>query len=222
RPEYAGRRPRSERMSALELGGDELDLELTSLADQADAERAPDRVADHEPVKLVDALDRRLVDRDDQVFGAEARARRGAVLDDLHDLDTAVLTELPCEPRGQWTRTAREAEVRAAKPPLSHQRSDDPARRCVDRDREAEADARDGGVDPDDAAATVRERAAGVARIECGVRLDHVVDEPLVRSGPRRQRPPERGDDTRGHRAAEAVRVPDRDDELADAQALRV
>src|SRR5581483_723790 len=44
----------------------------------------------------------------------------------------------------------------------------------------------------------------------------------VVEPGARRQRPPERGDDARGDRAGEAVRVPDRDDELPDLQRLGV
>src|SRR5919204_1274890 len=52
-----------------------------------------------------------------------------------------------------------------------------------------------GGVDPDDVPRPVGERAAGVAGIERGVGLDHVVDDS---SALRRQRSPERGDDAGG------------------------
>ena len=83
---------------------------------------------------------------------------------------------------------------------------------------EPEPDARDRGVDPDDAPAAVDERAAGVARVERRVGLDHVVDHAPGVAVADRQRAAERGDDARGHRAREAVRVADRDDELADAQ----
>ena len=71
---------------------------------------------------------------------------------------------------------------------------------------------------PDDAAAPVDERAAGVARVERRVGLDHVVDDAHRAARAGRQRAAERGDDAGGHRAGEAVRVADRDDELADAQ----
>ena len=67
----------------------------------------------------------------------------------------------------------------------------------------------------------VRERAARVARVERRVGLDHVVDDARPRR-PRRQRAAERRDDARRDRAGEPVRVADRDDELADAQALGV
>src|SRR5207248_11728230 len=80
----------------------------------------------------------------------------------------------------------------------------------------------DGGVDADDAAAAVGERAARVAGVERGVGLDHVVDVPDSGAGAGWQRAAEGRDDAGGHGAAEPVRVSDRDDELADAQLLRV
>ena len=75
---------------------------------------------------------------------------------------------------------------------------------------------------PDHPPAAVRERAARVARVERGVGLDHVVDDAAGAPRARRQRAAERRDDAGGDRAAEPVRVADRDDELADAQALGV
>jgi hypothetical protein len=68
----------------------------------------------------------------------------------------------------------------------------------------------------------VGERAARVAGVERGVGLDHVVDDAAWRAGARRQRAAERRDDAGRDRAGEAVRVADRDDELADAQPLGV
>ena len=44
--------------------------------------------------------------------------------------------------------------------------------------RQPEPDARDRGVDPDHAAVAVDQRAAGVARVQRGVGLDDVVDDP--------------------------------------------
>src|SRR5207237_5959008 len=117
--------------------------------------------------------------------------------------------QLACKPRRQWAGSAGEAEVGAPKAALRHQGANDLAGRGVDRDGQAEADARYGGVDPYDPCATVRERTAGVAGIERGVGLDDVVDDANVRAGPRRQRPSERRDDACGDGAGEAVRVPD-------------
>ena len=58
----------------------------------------------------------------------------------------------------------------------------------VDGHGQAEPDARDGGVDADDAAAAVGERAARVAGVERGVGLDHVVDD-AARSAVGSERP---------------------------------
>ena len=80
----------------------------------------------------------------------------------------------------------------------------------------------DGGVDPDDVAAAVGERASGVAGVKRRVRLDDVFDDATC--GPRvdRQRAPERRDDAGRHQPGEPVRVPDGDDELASTELLRV
>ena len=101
--------------------------------------------------------------------------------------------------------------------PLAHQRADDPSRRRVDRNREPEPDSRDGRVDPDDARPPVGERAPRVARIEGGVRLDDVVDDPAAAASAASDRV---RDDAGSHGAREAVRVADRDDELPDRQQL--
>ena len=77
----------------------------------------------------------------------------------------------------QRPRPAGDADVGAAHAALAHQRADDAARRGVDRDGEAEADAGDRGVDADHAAEAVDERAARVARVQRGVGLDDVVDD---------------------------------------------
>ena len=68
----------------------------------------------------------------------------------------------------------------------------------------------------------VGERAAGVAGVERGVGLDHVLDHPPGRAAAGRQRPAERADDARGHRARQPERVADRDDELADDEPVGV
>src|SRR5205807_3031200 len=132
---------------------------------------------------------------------------------DLAHLDAPGATELAGEPRRQRPLLPADAEVGAAEPALGHQRADDLPGRGVDRHSEAETDTGDRRVDADHAAAAVGERAARIAGIESGVGLDDVVDDAYVHSGARRQRASERRHDTRGDRAGEAVRVPDRDDE---------
>jgi hypothetical protein len=87
---------------------------------------------------------------------------------------------------------------------------------------EPEADAGDRGVDPDDPAGGVRERAAGVPRVQRGVGLDHVVDEPDQPAVTDRHRPAEGAHHADGHRPGESHRIADGDHQLSDAQRVRV
>ena len=75
------------------------------------------------------------------------------------------------------------------------------------------------GVHADDFAMRGHQRAAGIARVERGVGLDHVVDQP---AGTRAQRAAERRDDARGHRRLEAERIADGDHQLSAPQPLGV
>ena len=179
---------------------------------------AADVLGGQQAMHVVDAADGQVVDRDDQVLGAQAGGggrRRGR---DLDHLDAAVAADRSGDARRQRARPAGDPDPGAAHAAVAHQRGDDAAGGRVDGDREAEPDAGDGGVDADDVAAAVDERAAGVAGVERRVGLDDVVDDPGRLAGARRQRAAERGHHAGGHRAGEAVRVADRDDELADAQ----
>ncbi len=185
-------------------------------------ELAPDPLPDHQPLEVADVGERLAVDPDDQVAGAEAGVGGRAVLDDLDYLDPIGLAGLGGEARRQRSRAAGDADVGAPHSALADQFGDDPPRRGVDRDGEAEADAGDGGVDADHAGESVAERAAGVAGIERGIGLDHVLDQARGRAGAGRERAAERGDDAGRDRAAEPVRAADRDDELADPEALGV
>src|SRR4051812_14848649 len=58
--------------------------------------------------------------------------------------------------------------------------------------------------------------------VERGVGLDHVVDDTHVRARAGRKRASERRHHAGSDGAGESVRIPDRDDELADAQLFRV
>ena len=86
----------------------------------------------------------------------------------------------------------------------------------VDRDREADALALrvDRRVDADHLAAQIEERPAAVAGVDARVGLDEVVVRPGA-DGPALG-----ADDAHRHRVAEAERVADRHDVLADAQRL--
>ena len=70
----------------------------------------------------------------------------------------------------------------------------------------------DRGVDADHFARRGHQRAAGIARIERGVGLHHVLDHP---AGARLQRSSERRDDACGDRRVEAERIADGDRDLA-------
>src|SRR3954453_15677198 len=111
-----------------------------------------------------------------------------------------------------------DAEVGMLDAAVLEQLLDDAADR-VAGDREADADVAaavgrlDLRVDADDLAAGVDEGAAGVARVDRRVGLDHVVDREAVR---RLDLALERRDDARGHRPVETERIADRDHRIAD------
>ncbi len=96
---------------------------------------------------------------------------------------------------------------------------DDPLCR-VDRRRETDGlrAGDDRRIDADHLARRVDERASGVAGIQRGIGLDHVVDH-AARYGA--QRTPERGHDACGHRLGEAERVAHGNRDLPDAQFRR-
>jgi hypothetical protein len=125
--------------------------------------------------------------------------------------------------RWQRARSNRDADLRAPHTAFADQGGDDRPGRLVDGHRQSEPETGKRGVDADNAAATVDQRAARVSGIEGGVGLDDVLDQSLRTTPPAdRQRAPETADDTGRDRAREAVRIADRDDELAHAQALGV
>jgi hypothetical protein len=80
----------------------------------------------------------------------------------------------------------------------------------------------DGRVDPDHPRVAGGQGAAGVARVERGVGLDHVVDQPDQPPVPRRDGPAEAADHARRHRTGQPQRVADRDDELPDPEYVGV
>jgi hypothetical protein len=91
--------------------------------------------------------------------------------------------------------------------------------RRVGSDREADALGAhdDGGVDADDASARIDQRTAGIAGVESGVGLDHVIDQA---AGAGAQGASNGADHARGHRLLEAEGVADGDGELARADRL--
>ena len=198
------------------------DLKSSQRSPRSTRTAAPaDRFAGHQPLDIVDPLDRLAVELDDQVLGPQPGALGRAVRRHLDDLDAAVAVPL--------------ARARAAAAGGGRRRSRcrpgarDPSRIsapmiCRVASLIGTASPRPTPATavliPTTRAAAVDQRAARVARIQRGVGLDHVVDEADGASRPSGQRAAERRHDAGGHGAGEPVRVADRDDQLADAQPL--
>ena len=170
--------------------------------------------------QTVGTVDRHAVDRRDHVAGLEpgllARAAGGGLLD---------LGPGGRDATGGDRVAHRDADTcvgrRLARGELLHDRP-----RLVDRDREAEADraalalggrpARtDGGVDADDVAVQVDQRATGVAGVDRRVGLDRGEDRALATAAGV-DRAVQRADDAAGDGALEPERRPDGHDLLAD------
>ena len=116
---------------------------------------------------------------------------------------------------GNRHRLARHADVASAHAAVPNQVPGHEARRAA-RDGEAQAMSRldHRRVDADHRAGRIDQRTAGVAGIERRIGLNDVFDQP---SRLRAQRAADGADDARRDRVMEAVRVADRDGDLADA-----
>ena len=126
------------------------------------------------------------------------------------------------DPRRQRPRAAGDADPRAAHAAVAHQGGDDPARGRVDRDRQAEADAGDRGVDADDSPGPSTSAPPELPGFSAAsVWMTSSIMRVAVRSRAGSERPSAETTPG-GHRAGVAVRVADRHDELADAQLRRV
>ena len=92
---------------------------------------------------------------------------------------------------------------------------------CVARNGKADAlrRANHGRVHADYFPRGIDERAAGIARVQCRVGLDDVVNQAARL---RLHRPPERADHARGYARLETERISNRDRQLANAQALGI
>src|SRR5205823_14726465 len=144
-----------------------------------------DAVADHEALEVAGLLHGDAVDIEDEVLVTEPGCRRRAALDHLDDLDAEVTPDAVGGAGRERTASAGDAEVGAPETPLAHEGGDDAPGRVVDRHGQAEADARDGGVDADQPTGAVDEGTARVAGVEGGVGLDDVLDEAAGRACPR-------------------------------------
>ena len=153
--------------------------DLVVAAGDPEPDLPADELADEEALEVADALDRAAVQLDDQVAGSDARRRRGAPVEELDHLERRGRDRgrgrarrgsgrvPPTTPRyARRTRPSRISEARIARVVASIGTA---SPRPIPGDR---------GVDADDAPARIGKRAAGVARVQRGVGLDHVLDEP--------------------------------------------
>src|SRR5689334_8795917 len=93
--------------------------------------------------------------------------------------------------------------------------------RCIDRDRKAYAlcGQNDRRVHADDFAVRRDKRTTGISRIQCGIGLNDVIDQPArLRS----QRASKRADDTRSDCRLETVRISDSNHKLAHTYGLGI
>ncbi len=124
-------------------------------------------------------------------------ALRRAAVDHLDHLDSPLGAGFGAGPRRQRAGPAGDPEVGPPHPAVGDQGRDDPLGRRAHRHGQPEPDACDGGVDADHVPAAVRQRAAGVARVQRGIGLDDVVDHAHSAAGAGRQRAAKRRDDAR-------------------------
>ena len=116
-------------------------------------------------------------------------------------------------PARQRHRVDADAEPGAVHAAMAQDLADHEAHRVAgDRKADALRAADHRGVDADDSASRRHQRAAGIAGIERGVGLDHVLDRPAAARG---ERTAERRDDAGRDGGIEAERVADRHRDLA-------
>ncbi len=109
------------------------------------------------------------------------------------------------------------AEIGAAHATVADERDGDTLG-GIRGDREADPlrGENDRGVDADDRAVRVHQRATGVARVERRIGLNHVIQKPSRRTA---HGAAQGTHDARGHGVLESVRTADRDGDLADPHA---
>ena len=121
---------------------------------------------------------------------------------------------------------AADAEVGPPDPASGGQRAHDHSGRLVDRHGHAQAltdpGADEGGVDAYYLSRTVCQCAARVARVEGGVGLDDIPEQPVTGASRRQQATAEGAHDPGAHRALEAERVTYGHDQLTDPEPARV
>src|SRR5436853_3652333 len=172
-------------------------------------------------MQVVDAVDRLIVEAHDEIARLQAGGdSRSARLHGYHPHGMGIPElEVPRDAPGERQVCARNAEISAPHSAIAEKLYDHPLH-GVDRGGKADSlrPGNDRGVYADHLAARVHERAAGIAWVERGIRLQHVVDQA---PGLRAQAPAKRAHNAGSDRVLEAVRIADRDRELPNPQAAR-
>src|SRR5262249_7158397 len=135
-------------------------------------------------LQILRGIDLLLVELGDDVAGCDARALRRALLHDVGNQDTLRVAQTKALGELRRQGLDRDAEPTARHLAAGGELRVDPLRH-VDRDREPDshiaARAReDRAVDPDDLARHVHEWPAGIARVDGGVGLEEIVEQPLA------------------------------------------
>ncbi len=131
-------------------------------------------------MQIVYARRRLIAQRDDEILLQNAGLVRRAAWFDGHHFHRARLRQI--ETARQFARQRHIAGVQtqiAAHHPAMLEQLRQNVFGDVNRDGETQTlrGANDGGVDADDVTATIDQRAATVAGIQRGIRLDHVIDQ---------------------------------------------
>jgi hypothetical protein len=86
------------------------------IARHVEADAPTDEISDEEPLQVADAFDGAAVQTDDQVAGTHAGRRRGAAIEELHDLESAVAAQARSQRAGQHLRAADNPEDTPGEP----------------------------------------------------------------------------------------------------------
>jgi hypothetical protein len=113
-----------------------------------------------------------------QIASTQSGMVGGTTAHYFHDAHARRLPGARGNGSGQRRGHPDQTEIGATHPTFAEQGVDDPPGGRVDRDRKAETDSRDRGIDPDDPACRICQCPTGIAWIQCGVGLDHILDHP--------------------------------------------
>src|SRR5690606_6798520 len=205
---------------ARDLAEADVALDPAGAADDGEGGGVAGREPAQDAAEVTAHSDLLAVQPDDDVGGLDARLVRGRPRRDLPDEDAVLDREVELLSKFGVQVTEGDAEEGAAHASGGEDLVNHVVRE-VDRDGEPEPDGAAGGanhrgIDADDAAAGVEERAAGVAGVDRGVGLDELVKAGAPGAAVRG------GDHAAGDGAFEPGRVADRDRGLADLEAVGV